>query len=254
MEARLALVTVTNTKSKNSLTLTAPVGAGSLARVLWVRFLVSTSSQTIIDPFKHKSGSGEFSLIDEKKPEKVYLVVRTINTSAFSKSDWEEFVYEGPYHYNINSKPSWYHSRIYKATERFNCRYFVFTDYQRWLFGVFSEDHSHVQITPILSYNSTKPTITQALTYWARSAVESESGNGKGGYRAQVKDVSNKPSPYQQTAKKSAKNPGVSAHAESDVSVDKVLPLCPSLFTDFWPVYLVCRWKSKGKSFQTMFL
>jgi hypothetical protein len=39
-------------------------------------------------------GSGEFLLIDEKNPEKVHLVVRTINSSAFSNEDWEEYVYE----------------------------------------------------------------------------------------------------------------------------------------------------------------
>lgn len=43
---------------------------------------------------KSPMGSGEFLLIDEKNPEKVHLVVRTINASAFSQDDWEEYVYE----------------------------------------------------------------------------------------------------------------------------------------------------------------
>lgn len=129
---------------------------------------------------KSPLGSGEFLLIDEKEPEKVLLVVRTINKTAFSAGDWSEYVYEvrlgwlilcgcihgrgsssiahdilavcacryrgthlqGPYHYNIKSKASWYHSRNYRATKRLGCRYFIFTDYQRWLFGVFSEDRT----------------------------------------------------------------------------------------------------------------
>jgi hypothetical protein len=37
-------------------------------------------------------GSGEFLLIDESKPEEVKLVVRTINSSAFSNNDWKELV------------------------------------------------------------------------------------------------------------------------------------------------------------------
>lgn len=37
-------------------------------------------------------GSGEFLLVEESKPEQVLLVVRTINSSAFSSEDWNEFV------------------------------------------------------------------------------------------------------------------------------------------------------------------
>ena len=43
------------------------------------------------------TGSGEFLLIDEKNPEKVHLVVRTINSSAFSSADWDEYVYEASF-------------------------------------------------------------------------------------------------------------------------------------------------------------
>ncbi len=38
------------------------------------------------------SGSGEFLLVEEDKPEDILLVVRTINSSAFSQEDWNEFV------------------------------------------------------------------------------------------------------------------------------------------------------------------
>lgn len=37
-------------------------------------------------------GSGEFLLVDESKPDDVKLVVRTINSSAFSDSDWKDLV------------------------------------------------------------------------------------------------------------------------------------------------------------------
>lgn len=36
-------------------------------------------------------GSGEFLLM-RKGSDKVYLVVRTINSAAFSSHDWEEYV------------------------------------------------------------------------------------------------------------------------------------------------------------------
>jgi hypothetical protein len=55
---------------------------------------VEVESSLVADWFGERSGSGEFLLIDEKEPEKVLLVVRTINSSAFSASDWEEYVYE----------------------------------------------------------------------------------------------------------------------------------------------------------------
>lgn len=104
-------------------------------------------------------------LIDESKPQEVLLVVRTINSSAFGPSDWEDLVQEGPYRYNTKSKASWYISRKYGgelffflarqsprltwlicvplfriATKRLGCQFFAFTDYQRWCFGAFTSD------------------------------------------------------------------------------------------------------------------
>ncbi|KAH8079933.1 hypothetical protein HD553DRAFT_317964 [Filobasidium floriforme] len=168
---------------------------------------------------KSPLGSGEFLLIDEKNPEKVHLVVRTINSSAFSNEDWEEYVYEGPYHYNIKNKASWYHSRNCKASRRLGCRYFVFTDYQRWLFGVFSEDYSHLNITPILPYTASNPTVLESLVYWTRSAIGSEQG-----YKVNIKDVSGSQAPFDEksglarngSVKKQSKG-GVSLGAESDI-------------------------------------
>jgi hypothetical protein len=48
------------------------------------------------DPHSSSAGSGEFLLTEEGKgnENKVALVVRTINSSAFSKQDWEDFVVE----------------------------------------------------------------------------------------------------------------------------------------------------------------
>lgn len=44
------------------------------------------------DDVSYLAGSGEFLLIEESKPEEVKLVVRTINSSAFSDNDWKELV------------------------------------------------------------------------------------------------------------------------------------------------------------------
>jgi hypothetical protein len=142
---------------------------------------------------KSPLGSGEFLLTEEGKgnENKVALVVRTINSSAFSKQDWEDFVVEGPYTYNTNSKASWYWSRKYGASVRLNTHYFVFTDYQRWAFGVFTEDRKHAQISPVMELDARDPTVLEALLYWTRSAL-----GEKGGYKAEKKDVSSLPSPY----------------------------------------------------------
>lgn len=48
---------------------------------------------------------------------------------------------QGAYDYNTKSKASWYWSRKFGATKRLGCNYFVFTDYQKWCFGVFTEGH-----------------------------------------------------------------------------------------------------------------
>ncbi len=59
----------------------------------WVRNGSSLAryEDCLAHPHSPSPGSGEFLLIDEKKPDEVLLVVRTINTSAFAKEDWNEF-------------------------------------------------------------------------------------------------------------------------------------------------------------------
>ncbi|GHJ89708.1 hypothetical protein NliqN6_6110 [Naganishia liquefaciens] len=165
---------------------------------------------------KSPMGSGEFLLIDESKPEEVKLVVRTINSSAFSDSDWKDLVVDGAYDYNTKSKASWYWSRKYGATKRLGCQYFVFTDYQKWCFGVFTEGHSHANISPVMPFDAGKdgksPSVLEALLYWTRSAL-----GEKGGFQPTSKDVASA-HPYQNVqVKKKSGNGQVEASNESDI-------------------------------------
>lgn len=66
--------------------------AGDSPRVLWVSFLLPFDVLRDSTLSSGGLGSGEFLLIDESKPEEVKLVVRTINSSAFSNEDWKELV------------------------------------------------------------------------------------------------------------------------------------------------------------------
>jgi hypothetical protein len=168
---------------------------------------------------KSPMGSGEFLLVEEGKgnENKVALVVRTINSSAFSLQDWEEFVVDGPYKYNTKSKASWYWSRKYGASVRLNTRYFVFTDYQRWAFGVFTEDRKHAQISPVMELDARDPTVLEALLYWARSAL-----GEKGGYKAEKKDVLSLPSPYAEVGRRrSSVQQGGLADAADESDIDE---------------------------------
>ncbi|CAD6576840.1 MAG: hypothetical protein TREMPRED_001782 [Tremellales sp. Tagirdzhanova-0007] len=136
---------------------------------------------------KSPLGSGEFLLVQQGS-EDVRLVVRTINSAAFTAHDWEEFVVTGPYHYSTKSKASYYWSRTWGATKRLQCQYWVFTDWQRWTFGCFDPDRKHGWVSGVMGYDSTQPSVLQALTYWSQSAIGAE-----GGFDARKKDVSNLP-------------------------------------------------------------
>jgi len=116
---------------------------------------------------KSPMGSGEFLLM-RKGSDKVYLVVRTINSAAFSSHDWEEYVVSGDYRYNTKSKASWYWSRSYGATKRLGCQHYVLTDWQRWAFGVFDEKRENGWVSDIWKYDQKAPSVMQALFYWAR--------------------------------------------------------------------------------------
>lgn len=116
------------------------------------------------------------------------MVVRTINPAAFTSADWEEYVVNGPYHYNTKSKASWYWSRTWGACKRLDTRWFVLTDWQRWVFGKFNDDESHAWVSPIMEYSAQDPTVLQALFYWTQSAI-----GAKGGFQRQAKDVSSLP-------------------------------------------------------------
>ncbi|KAJ9099813.1 hypothetical protein QFC21_003813 [Naganishia friedmannii] len=165
---------------------------------------------------KSPLGSGEFLLIDESQPEDVKLVVRTINSSAFSNEDWKELVVDGAYDYNTKSKASWYWSRKYGATKRLGCKYFVLTDYQKWCFGAFTDDHTHANISPVMTFDAGKdgksPSVLEALLYWTRSAL-----GEKNAFKPTVKDVSSK-RPYENyQPRKKAASGQVEASNESDI-------------------------------------
>ena len=131
-------------------------------------------------------GTGEFLLVQQGS-EDVRLVVRTINSAAFTAHDWEEFVVtvshpdappspcalfikspKGPYHYSTKSKASYYWSRTWGATKRLQCQYWVFTDWQRWTFGCFDQDRKHGWVSGVMGYDSIEPSVLQALTYWSQ--------------------------------------------------------------------------------------
>ncbi|WVQ83590.1 hypothetical protein IAT38_005731 [Cryptococcus sp. DSM 104549] len=136
---------------------------------------------------KSPMGSGEF-LLTQQGSDDVKLVVRTINSSAFTPADWEEYVVTGPYKYETRSKASWYWSRNYGAAKRLGCQYYVLTDWQRWVFGYFNKDRTHGWTSPVLHFNEQDPSIGQALFFWARSAIGAEPV-----YTPPQKDVSSFP-------------------------------------------------------------
>jgi hypothetical protein len=139
--------------------------------------------------------------------EDVKLVVRTINSAAFTTHDWEEYVVtvssyshilnqadplsclyphhcqhilekvsryaeaksnQGPYHYTTQNKASWYWSRTWGATKRLACTHWVLTDWKRWVFGTFNESRTHGFVSPIIPFDAQNPSILQALLYWSR--------------------------------------------------------------------------------------
>ncbi|KAK4689206.1 hypothetical protein P7C73_g908, partial [Tremellales sp. Uapishka_1] len=136
---------------------------------------------------KSPLGSGEFHLLQQGS-DKVHMVVRTINSSAFTPHDWNEYVVSGPYYYNTKSKASWYWSRTWGATKRLECQYWVLTDWQRWSFGCFGSDRTHGLVSPLKTYDNTSPSVVGCLLYWAKSAMGAE-----GGFKPNPKDVSNLP-------------------------------------------------------------
>ncbi|WVO17987.1 hypothetical protein L204_105685 [Cryptococcus depauperatus] len=137
---------------------------------------------------KSPMGSGEFLLMREESND-IKMVVRTINSSAFAPADWKEYVVNGPYHYDIRSKASWYWSRSWGATKRLGCQYYVLTDWQRWTFGYFNEDGTHGWTSPVMHHHEQDPSVGHALFYWARSAIGDENG-----FKPQRKDISSLPS------------------------------------------------------------
>lgn len=79
-----------------------------------------------------------------------------------------ELTTQGDYHYNTKSKASWYWSRTWGATKRLQCKYWVLTDWQRWVYGSFDDERQHGYVSPIISSSSENPYALQALLFWAR--------------------------------------------------------------------------------------
>jgi hypothetical protein len=85
---------------------------------------------------------------------------------------------KGPYNYNTKSKASWYWSRSWGACERLGCKYYVLTDYQRWVFGTFDDNKSHGYVSKIKAFSDEEPSVGQALLYWAEYVPLSSSQKG----------------------------------------------------------------------------
>ncbi|RXK41434.1 hypothetical protein M231_01340 [Tremella mesenterica] len=119
---------------------------------------------------KSPLGSGEFLLVQEGTQE-VKLVVRTINSSAFTPADWAEFVVTGKYHYVTKNKASWYWSRTWGACNRLKCKYWILTDWQRWSFGCFDDALEHGWVSPVMAYDAVEPSVLQTIFYWAKTSM-----------------------------------------------------------------------------------
>lgn len=54
------------------------------------------------------------------------------------------------------------------------CYWFAVTTYEEWAFGRFSDGWTTAFVSPPMSWDSTKPTILQCLTYWMMSSIGAE--------------------------------------------------------------------------------
>jgi len=48
------------------------------------------------------------------------------------------------------------------------CRYWILTDWQRWVYGCFDEERTHGWVSGIMRYDATEPSVLQTLTYWSK--------------------------------------------------------------------------------------
>lgn len=159
---------------------------------------------------KSPLGSGELLLVKGLSND-VNMVVRTINPAAFASADWDEYVVTGPYHYNTKSKASWYWSRTWGACKRLDTRWWVLTDWQRWVFGKFNDDQTHGWVSPVLEHNSSDPTVLQALFYWTQSSIGAENG-----FTRTAKDVSGLPQLFPDTPARRVSISGKAGHVPRD--------------------------------------
>lgn len=164
---------------------------------------------------KSPMGSGELLLV-KGDSDQVTMVVRTINSAAFTAADWDEYIVTGPYSYNTKSKASWYWSRMWGACKRLQTKYFVLTDWQHWSFGCFNDDQSHAWISPVLWYNAMSPTINEALFYWAQIAK-----GAPGATPLKEKDVSSLPALFPSNPARRVSVSGKAGHVPRDPSKAK---------------------------------
>lgn len=47
---------------------------------------------------------------------------------------------------------------------------------QNWVFGVFSEDRTYANISPVILAKNKDPTVLQSLAFWVRSALGHQTG------------------------------------------------------------------------------
>ncbi|KAK7693572.1 hypothetical protein QCA50_003141 [Cerrena zonata] len=62
-------------------------------------------------------------------------------------------------------------AKLWDYCNRHNCHWFAYTTYDTWVFGGFSRGWTRGFTTHVIKYDSTSPTILEALTYWLGSAL-----------------------------------------------------------------------------------
>ncbi|KAG8918926.1 hypothetical protein FRC01_001578 [Tulasnella sp. 417] len=62
-------------------------------------------------------------------------------------------------------------AQIYDYCHGQGRHYFVLTTYEYWVFGVFSLNFTSAQVSDIIPYSHTEPTVLECITYWVQSSM-----------------------------------------------------------------------------------